>query len=228
MTGEASDRIFDLVKAHYDVSSEPLFLSQLGILSRKEGLLTGARGSGGLKELLRALGDRVRVVPTAGKVGRDAVALPANAAQVERTLADGGRFDADRFDALPRSLQIAFCVRTDDGERVFVETGRSYRYKKVPTGEEPPAGMVLLDERFRLPGLRLQDASPAKKGLLWEQFRDWCEAAGLSSDRFTDDRRPSQSRDFNALRRLLDAQTPEVRAKLTIPGDIIELLLRHG
>ncbi len=228
MTGEASDRIFDLVKAHYDVSSEPLFLSQLGILGRKEGLLTGVRGSGGLKDLLRALGDRVRVVPTAGRAGRDAVALPSNAAQVERTLADGGRFDADRFDALPRSVQIAFCVSTDESERVFVETGRSYKYKKVPNGEEPPAGMVLLDERFRLPGLRLQGASQGRKGLLWRHFQEWCEAAGLSSDQFTDERRHSQSRDVTPLRRLLDAQTPEVRAKLTIPGDIIELLLRNG
>lgn len=231
MTDEAVQRLVELVQQHYAQSSDPLLLSRLGIDARNEGIIEGPRGSGALTALIKQAGeDRLRAVVSDIDRGRTAIALPSNALEVERRLAaeHGSNAEAERFSALPRPLQVAFCVRTEPGETVYVQPSPPFHYEKVKPGTSPSPGYVHIDDRFRLPGLRLQDANDAKKAVLWQQFQTWAEAMNLPLDRFSVLKRRSAGPHGSAFSRLLEAQAPEIRSRIVFPADIVELLLRHS
>lgn len=234
----ADDRLVSLVAAHYaHPPLAPLLLSQLGIQARAAGIVDGGQGSGQLTTLIRNIGlNRLVIVCPGEDKARSAVALPSNANEVKQLLGNVSVYNAEaqRFIGLPRALQVAFCVRTDPGEAVSVTTSLPFRYEKFKANMQPGSGHVVIDEEFRKPGLRLQDASNEKKAALWQCFQRWAESKEISTEPFLQVRPVAEVRHGiadshpTAFSRLLQAQSIEIRGKLVFPADIVEILLRHS
>lgn len=238
MIGNVDDSLVSLVTAHYARPPlVPLFLSRLGIEARAQGLVDGLPGSGQLTNLIKSVGsDRLVIVWPGEDKARSAVALPSNAEEVKQLLGkvSGHSAEAQRFTGLPRALQVAFCVRIEAGEAVSVTTSLPFRYEKFKSNMQPSGGHIVLDEEFRKPGLRLQDASDEQKAQLWQFFQPWAESKSISTEPFLQVRPVAEVRHGiadshpTAFSRLLQAQSPEIRSRLVFPADIVEILLRHS
>ncbi|MES0022340.1 MULTISPECIES: hypothetical protein [unclassified Mesorhizobium] len=128
MSGDALHRFIDTVEGHYkSPNPEPLLLSRFG-QQHKELLAELKAEFISLKAAVRAAGeDRSRFIDTT--VGREAIAPVAIAAELQLQIQEDSasrQQAANYFESLPTPVQIAFCVRTDAGEHVAIDTVRRF------------------------------------------------------------------------------------------------------
>jgi hypothetical protein len=223
MSDELLDRLVQTVRDHYGVpNARPLLLSSFG--HANAGLLEELKAAfGTLKAAIKAAGeDRLRIVDHT--VGRESVAPAEIAAEVERRIREDTatrKESVSNFDSLPRSVRLAFCVRTEADEHIAIELTPPFQFSKIQAPDLLRPGQRLIPEPYRKPGLSLQRASVQEREALWRSLLAWAQEYGVDLAVF---KRQSQS---NALSRLIAAQRPDVVEKLVIPADIAALLLQH-
>lgn len=179
---------------------------------------------GSLKAAVRAAGeDRLRFVDTT--VGREAVAPAAIAAGLQLQIQEATASQhqaANFFDSLPISVQIAFCVRTESGEHVAIDTIRPFRFAKVTAPDLIRPTQRVIPDTFRRPGLLLRTASARDREMLWRLFLAWAESANIDPTAFR------QGETSTALTRLIAAQPADIIPRLVIPADIAQILLKRS
>lgn len=224
MDEEGLDQLVAAVRAHYEAPRAPrLLLSTFG--QRNKELVARLKDSfGSLPAAVRAAGEhRVRLIDET--IGREAVAPADRAGDLQQQLQDetaSQRQAATLFDTLPRSVQVAFCIRVEAGEHIALDVVRPFRFTKVTAPDLIRPVQRLVPERFRKPGLSLRSASVQDKQELWNNFSTWAEEARVDPEVF----RGTDA--ATALARLLAAQPADVLPRLVIPADIAQLLLKHS
>lgn len=209
-----------VVDYYDDRKNGPLYLSKLGQLLKDQrqplvdtyGTLAGAIKAAGLE-----------LVPRPGATGAMAVTTAGNKTRVEDRFAlETGPNAGSSFSSLPNPLQIAFCLKTGPDERVAVTRSYPVRYQRVAAGSAPSPGYIVIEDRYRSPGLMLTDANSAELERLWSQYVAWANDAGIDPVALQTVSAPN-----NALERFMAAQEPDIAKRLVMPGDIIALLIRH-
>lgn len=224
VAGDALQRLIAAVEEHYKTPKAPaLLLSSFG--QRNKQLLAELKEAfGSLKAAVRAAGeDRIRFVDTT--VGREAVAPAAIAAGLQVQIQEetaSQRQAANYFDSLPVPVQIAFCVRTESGEHVAIDTVRPFRFAKVTAPALIRPTQRIIPETYRRPGLLLRAASAHEREALWRLFLAWSEEANVDPTVFR------QGQATTALARLIAAQPADIIVRMVIPADIAQILLKHS
>lgn len=224
MSEDALNRFVLAVQQHYEAeNAPPLLLSSFG--QRNGKLLKDLKDQfGSLKLAVRAAGvENIKFIDET--TGREAVAPTSIAEHVKlRSQEDSAaqRESAACFDALPNSLQIAFCVRTDAGEQIAVDIVRPHRFLKVTAPDLIRPTQRIIPDKYRRPGLALQTASMQERAAMWRLFLAWVDSEKLDAQSF------HQAANTNALARLLAAQPADLIPRLVIPGDILQILLKHA
>lgn len=224
MADTALERLIAAIQAHYTLPNPPpLLLSSFG-QKNKELLAELKAEFGSLMAAVRAAGeDRIRVVDATS--GREAVAPAAIAATLQQQIQTDTaiqRQAANFFDCLPEAVKLAFCVRTDAGEHVAIDTVRPFRFTRVAAPDLIRPTQRIIAEEYRRPGLTLRTASVQDREILWRNFVAWTDAAGIDPNTFR------QGETTTALARLLAAQPAEIIPRLIIPADIAQILLKHS
>ncbi|WP_297104310.1 hypothetical protein [uncultured Devosia sp.] len=219
------DELVDVATTYYETTDAPLLMSKFG-QTHRELRAELVQRFGSLSNAVRAVGNRLEVIKISGLVGQEAIAPVDRVKRVTEELAQrstGRQLAASSFLRLPFPLRVAFCVKTEQGEKVAVSTEPPYRYLKLEPEQAIPFGMVLLDEKYRHPGLRLENASDGELQALWANYSLWANEVN-----FAPSGSPTQStHQANALTRLMGAQDEAMKSKIKIPLDIIEILLKH-
>jgi hypothetical protein len=212
-----------LVRAHYaKPDPHPLYLSRVGqdLGNMRKELVTKY---GGLAEAIAAAGQDVLDIVGRDQPGRETVVTPEVREAVSAKLFNSASVGGTAFDKLPAPLRIAFCLRLQPGQKVAVRTTAPVKYVRLEEDEPLPDGFVLIQEKYRQPGLHLASASIADKIHLWRVFSNWAEEHHVYQDLLS--KRPAPA---NALERLLAAQRPDILPCMNLPADIVDILLRHS
>jgi hypothetical protein len=131
------------------------------------------------------------------------------------------------LEALPRSVLLAFCVRAEAGQRVFLRRSYPFKYEIASPGEADLVQCVEVDDRYRRPGLKissLTELSASDRLDIQTRIAAWSKDKNMPIENFY---AADASKQPNALERLLAAQRPGLADKIVIPGDIALLLSRH-
>ena len=230
--------VVEEVRRHYRESQTPYYLAELGVFFRKNNIdvPSGVR----FKDYLKSrFVDHLSVIQDSEVPAKIAVATPEVQDDVRQQLADrltdaslGATIDLER---LPFSLISAFCARRTSGSQVYFRTVRPFRY--VVGSTAPDNTYVLIDEGFRpshLEGSFFQNLSAEDKRSIYESIEKWAIAKNIDLRTIYFDTKSGSfgqeslvsTTSSNALQRLVAAQVPELRRKITIPGDIAVALMR--
>lgn len=224
--------IRELVEKHYrENSGSPLLLSDLGEALRKQELWPLVEWQGkNLREFIQESSDPdLLIVRDKNSPAYIAVTTRASKDVVEQFISRRAQAQAiiPDLEALPRSVLLAFCVQQESGKRVFLRRSPPYRYLvETPTGEHE-RDFILVEDRYRRPGLKVGDVSEmtaADRLDLQTKIAAWSRDNGIQLGKFY---RDWEKKNTNALERLVEAQAPEIAKKLVIPGDIALLLVQH-
>ena len=220
--------ISTVVRQHYETSSSPLLLASLGSTLRKSGLWPeNGLPTKNLREFIERGGNpNLCIVRDPNLTARIAVSDEAHLAQVKQQLAQRLKVES-RLDLgkIPRSVLLAFCVNQEPDRSVFLKKTPPHFFRLQAPTEQETHSFWEISPRFRIPNLRLTDSSKLSdldRTKLEERILSWSAEAGVPLSDFQTYRSPSRS--GTALRRLIDAQSEEIRKKLLIPADIAILL----
>ena len=230
--------VVDEVRRHYDEQEQPYYLAELGQFFRSKGIEIppGQRFKNFLAESFQG---RLVVVQDPAVPAKIAISLPDKGDQVQERLAGKLSLTPGRppieVNRLPFSLIVAFCQVPSSDLRVFYRTIRPCRY--VVSSVAPDNSYIEIGENFRKalpPRVSIHELSNGVKQDIFRRIDEWTaghnvnlesiyvEASGRSPILGIKNRIPIS----NALQRLIEAQEPELRQRIQIPGDIA-LVLMH-
>ena len=228
------------IESHYETTPDRLlYVAQLGTwLSKSEiQVPKDKKVTTWIREVLAPL-DRYEMIVDPEKPAR-IVIVPKDKADAARVSFQNPPVSSQSahmrgLRALPWALVRAFTIDISPSDSIFFSDVPPFRFL---IGKEPPsANYKEID-----PSLRIQidssiaGISDADACRIYNNISKWCEIIGVSMERFMVNELPrpiSKSSELRvvrdsscALRRLIDAQAPEVRRRMLIPIDIVELLL---
>lgn len=220
---DALERFVKAVQKHYEAPDAPaLLLSSFG-QRHKALLLELKEAHGSLASAVRAAGEnRLKFIDTTR--GQEAIAPSGIAGPIQLRLEEDSasqRQAASFFDSLPHSIQLAFCVRTDPGEHIAIDTVRPFKFAKITAPDLIRQTQRIVPDKYRRPGLSLKSASVQDREALWRQFSAWADETGIDPASFR------HGQGTTALSRLLAAQPPELISQMIIPADIAQILIKH-
>ena len=236
-TRDEDQLIIDAVQSHYSESDAPFFLAELGVLFRSEEIAipAGVRFKDYLKS--RFYGQLVVVQDTENPariaiapLGKEDAVQKQLSTQISEATAESP-VDHSR---LPFALVAAFCKVPPLGTEVYFRTKQPFKYETKP--QAPGEDYVEIDDQFRpesLAGRSVHQLSSNDKQAIYESIEKWAaekgvDLRGLYIDPILrpDERQMTHSAGVgNALQRLIDAQEPELRSRIRIPGDIASTLM---
>ena len=230
--------VIDEIQRHYDEQSHPYHLAALGQFFRSKNIEipSGKQFKDFLAESFQGC---LVVVQDPAVRARIAIALPDRSEQVQEQLA--GRFlstpgrPAIGVNRLPFSLIAAFCQKPTSGLRVFYRTTRPSRY--VIGSMAPDDSYVEIGENFRQPlpeRASVYDLSIEVRQDIYRRISEWAGFQNINLEAiYVNERGSTPTVDNNrrikmpnALQRLIEAQEPELRKKIQVPGDIALVLMR--
>ena len=235
---DADQLIIETVEEHYAEHDFPYYLSQLGKFFRSKDIQIPERVQ--FKDyLVSRFHGRLVVVQDPDHPAKIAIAPLDKQAIVQQQLMgqsseplDGATLDHSR---LPFALVAAFCKIPLPGTQVYFHVSRPFRYET--SMRAPDGNYVEIEENFRpssLAGKPAHDLSHGDKQTVYQHIEKWADANSLDLRGLYYDSgikptkssmHPSQLED-NALQRLVDAQEPELKERIRIPGDIASTLMR--
>ena len=227
--------VMDQVEKHYENSDSPYYLAELGLFFRSQNIEVPEGVQ--FKDYLKIrFNQRLIVVQDEKAPAKIAIATPEKAEIVERQLAGVGsdlpgssRIDYAR---LPFSLVAAFCKIPQPGNRLYFRIRRPFQYRTSP--DRPDDNYVEIEDQFRptnLAGTAVREISLEAKRTIYQHIERWAEAHSIDLRTMYFDLgtnlggQYSRKADDNALQRLIDAQEPEMRNRIRIPGDIASTLM---
>ena len=235
---DADQLIVEAVEKHYAEHDSPYYLSELGKFFHSQDIQVPRRVR--FKDyLISRFEGRLVVVQDADHPAKIAVAPLDKQALVQQQLssrltepADDREIDQSR---LPVALVAAFCKIPLPGTQVYFRVSRPFRYE---VGMRAPDDKYIEIERevrpSSLAGKSVHDLSPSEKQTAYQHIEEWAKTKEIDLRELYYDRgiksassatQPSRAGD-NALQRLVDAQEPELRERIRIPGDIASTLMR--
>ncbi len=229
--------VIKAVENHYQEEDSPYYLAELGKLFREKDIdiPEGVR----FKDYLRSrFHGSLVIVQDDHTPARIAVATLDKEASVRQQLSgqlppvpgDSG-LDHMRF---PFSLIAAFCKIPLPNTQVYFRITRPFRYVTFMDAPDDN-NYVAIDDKFRPPklaGKSVHGLSDSDKGLLYKCIEEWAEANSVDLRQLYYDRaalpavaRAQSGTRRNALQRLIDAQDPDLKGRIKIPGDIASVLM---
>ena len=230
--------VINAVDKHYESDDSPYFLAELGKFFRSEGI--DIPGGVRFKDYLKSrFSGRLAIVQDANTPAKIAIA-PVDKEQSVRQQLSGDVSDATYgggvdYSRLPFALVAAFCKVPSPGTNLYFRIAKPFRYETLPYS--PGENYIEIEDRFRpkdLAGLIVNELSSQQKQTIYDQIEKWSEEKsfdlraiyydrGVKSVRATSARGEVES---NALQRLINAQEPDLRGRIRIPGDIASTLMR--
>ena len=230
--------IIDAVKKHYENHDSPYYLAEIGqwFRSQKIEIPEGIR----FKDyLISRFHGRLVVVQDEDNPAKIAIAPPEIQLRVKQQLSgvvtvepDDSKIDHSR---LPFALIAAFCKVPVPGTQIYFRVTMPFRYETRM--QAPDDTYIEIDDQFRpssLAGKSVHDLSYDDRQTIYEYIEKWAAAKSFNLQHFYYDRGSKSARsarhpvrsDENALQRLINAQEPELRERIRIPGDIASTLMR--
>ena len=238
---DTDELVIEAVEKHYENNDVPYYLAELGLLFRSENIEipSGVR----FKDYLKSrYAGRLVVVQDEESPAKIAIAPPEKATNVQRQLSgqyldardNSGDSNID-YVRLPFALVAAFCKNPLPGTRLYFRTARPFRYE---TRAQPPEDdtFIEIEDRFRplsLAGRLVREISYSDRQMIYTHIKKWADEKSVDLRAIYYDRgskpasntaTPFEVKD-NALQRLIDAQEPEIRRRIRIPGDIANALM---
>ena len=227
--------IIGAVEEHYATHDSPYYLAELGKVFRSKDIEIphGVRFKDYLKIQFQG---RLVVVQDADNPERIAIAPPEKEYDVLQRLSGQYRDTPDDssvdYERLPIALIAAFCKVPLPGAHVYFHIKPPFHYRTSTNA--PDDSYVPIEDRFRLQsfeGKSVRELSDKDEQQIFQQIEKWAKEKSLDlRDLYYDRNRRStaspKDSEGNALARLLNAQEPELRRRLRIPGDIADLLMR--
>ena len=225
------------VTTHYETNKSPYYLADLGNFFRLKhfDIPEGIRFKDFLASRFQGLLVVVQDPLTPAKI---AIATPENEALVRQRLSNDTEYipedDKTNYSRLPFSLIAAFCISPPPNMDVFFRVKKPFRYEIQ--SQAPDDQYVVIDEEFRptgMAGKSYNNLSSVEKQEIYAQIDRWAIAHDIDLRKLyfdywtnTPRRTPSgRTKTRNALQRLIDAQEPELRPRIKIPGDIASKLM---
>ena len=230
--------VVDEIQKHYEEQAQPYYLAKLGQFLRSVEIEVPAGKR--LKDFLtETFQDRLVVVQDSAVPARIAIAPPDNSEQVQEQLA--GRFlptpgrPPIEVNRLPFSLIAAFCQMPKSGLRVFYRTIRPSRYAIGLVA--PDHTYIEIEDDFRQPvpeGTSIHELSMESKQGIYRRISEWAAIHNVNLEATYVNEKGGTSISginrripiSNALERLVEAQEPELRKRIHVPGDIALVLMR--
>jgi hypothetical protein len=221
--------LVEVVAEHYkSPEAPPLLLANLGLMLRKSGIWQEIESSQkNLRQYIESFSPTLHIVRDPSSPARIAVADDEHLAAVEAALSlesqATSQSDID-LTKIPRSILLAFCVNQKQGESVWLKKTPPHFYKLQRPGVEELSDFWEIQPKYRMPKLRLSD--PRKlpnphRNLLERKIQDWRSDLRIPSSLLE---KQSPIAGKNALLRLIEAQSAEIRRSLLIPADIAVFL----
>ena len=237
-TQDIDELIVKEIERHYETNDSPYYLAELGVYFREQNIEVPVGIQ--FKDYLRIKFDqRLTVIQDEDTPAKIAIAPLERAAHVREQLSktptihlDDSRIDYGR---LPFALVAAFCKVPLPGTRLYFKVAKPFRYETRV--HAPDDQYIEIEDRFRpqsLAGKPVGELSSGDRREIYERITKWAEEKELDLRTLYYDTRPrnfstspvSDQLAGNALQRLIDAQEPELRSRLRIPGDIAGTLMR--
>ncbi len=235
---DIDDLVLTAVQAHYAEHDTPFYLAELGNLFRERNidLPPGVRFKDYLSSRFHG---RLVVIQDPEIPARIAIAEPERESAIRRQLSgqrmelsDDSEIDYER---LPFALIAAFCKVPLPNERVFFRTTTPFRYETLT--HPPDDNYVEINDSFRptpLAGKSVHALSLSDKQTIYSCIEKWADTNAVDLTSLYYDRSSQRSQQerghgetaHNALQRLINAQEPELKGRIRIPGDIASTLMR--
>lgn len=135
------------------------------------------------------------------------------------------RPESEAKPSLRRSLARAFTLSIPEGKKIYFKITAPFEYRIDDTA--PSKSFVEIEEHYRLPHLENRyEKNPEADEQLRETIKKWAEHSNVDNKAlyFTHAVPQTDATANNMLYRLLEAQSPEVRKNMRIPGDIAHTL----
>lgn len=224
------ESVRSMVREHYERESSPLLLADLGKPLRDQGLWPFPEAEG--KSLLQVIEEAqdqelliVRDKTTPAYVAvTNAASKPVVEAWMDRRSQTAG--SVPMLEALPRSVLLAFCVRPEPGQHVFLHKLPPFKYEvRSPEGVDTNQ-YVQIEDRYRRPLkiFSLTDLTGPDRLDLQTRIATWSKDKNIPIESFY---LQGQKKRMNALERLLAAQAVGMAERIMIPADIALILSRH-
>ena len=229
--------VIDEIQKHYDEQTQPYYLAELGqfFKSKNIEIPAGKRFKDFLAESFRG---RLVVVQDPDVPARIAIALPDKSEHVQEQLA--GRFLTTpgrppiEVNRLPFSLIAAFCQKPNPSLSVYYRTIRPTRYAIESLA--PDSSYIEIADNFRLlvpEGMSIHELPNEFKQDIYRRISEWAAINSVNLEAiYVKEKGRTSISDINrrilisnALQRLIEAQEPELRKRVHIPGDIALLLM---
>ena len=180
---------------------------------------------------------RLVVVQDVDTPARIAIATPENHARVHQVISAhdslGSNDSQVDHTRLPFSLIAAFCKIPLPNAKVYFRITRPFRYETLM--QAPDDNYMAIDDDFRpssLAGRSVHGLSDIEKKTVFEHIDEWAKRNSIDLRQlyYEHGGRPYQPREpsgirGNALQRLIDAQDPELKGRIKIPGDVASVLM---
>ena len=236
---DADRLIMEEVEKHYETHEVPYYLAELGMFFRSENI--DIPDSVRLKDYLkRQFAGRLVVVQDDHTPAKIAIAPSGKENSVRQQLSgqpldtsDGPKIDYGR---LPFALVAAFCKNPLPDARLYFRIAAPFRYE-IRTRKLEDDNYIEIEERFRpqsLSGRSAHALSYSDKQTIYDHIRKWADEKSIDLRSIYYDLGAKSTATTatigevasNALQRLIDAQEPELRGRILIPGDIANTLMR--
>lgn len=235
---DIDDLVMKAVQAHYAEHDTPFYLAELGKLFRSQNieLPAGVRFKDYLSSRFHG---QLAVIQNPDIPARIAIADPEHESSIRRQLS-GQRGDLSDdsevdYERLPIALIAAFCKVPLPNARVYFRTTRPFHYETLM--HPPDDNYVEIDDSFRpapLAGKSVHTLTPTEKQTIHACIERWANTNAVDLRNLYYDRSPQKNQQergqgettHNALQRLINAQEPELKRRLRIPGDIASTLMR--
>ena len=235
---EADQLIIEAVQSHYEQYDSPYYLAELGNFFRSNNLEIPA-GVRFKEYLISRFHSRLSVVQDPDNPARIAITPPDHQQRIQQLLAGQSTDSHDDFGIdytrLPFALIAAFCQVPLPGTQVYFRLTRPFRYdNRVKAPDDEYAD---INEQFRpssVAGKSVHYLSDNDKQTIYSNIKSWADHNSIDLRDIYYDRglhlsgnaREHRDPKDNALQRLVDAQDPDLKQRIRIPGDIASTLMR--
>lgn len=230
--------ILNYVLKHYENSSKPLLLSELGKELRTNGIWPTEGLESGFREAVEKLRPKLQIIQDPKAIAYLIVVPEEKKAIAEKAIES--RHSRQQLKSLPTALLVAFCRSVVGDEKVFFHTKRPFRYQVENKLDD--IDYVQIEHKYRMPGInveRIETLSDEDSIELNNKINLWADETKLSLAEFSifghKTSKLSKSRVFasslsdkklNALERLQAAQPVDIADRVVVPLDIALTLSR--
>jgi len=223
------EQIIAIAKEHYSKNDKPLWLSDVGVALRTDDSRPDFGDYKTLQGVIKGAGEgNLQIVRHPEIAARIAVVTPEKRSVVEAQVVGSPLVatETSYIDQLPRAMLIAFCHRNVEDD-IYLRSEPPIRYHKGAVAGDDQSKYILIEPKFRRPGLDIARISDGEKVDLGKSISAWAETHKIPLSIFVDHRAGPHFVGANALDRFISAQDQAIINRILIPADIARILSQH-